>query len=155
MQANVVVYIDEVITKLGFYTVNTQMDLLEQMKTYSYAVLFLGLIFSILIILFVAISVLLIYSLLMISVETKTYEHAVMRLVGLSKSNFIFLILLKAIFFVIPSILSAFILIAPGLWLLSNLLGINNAPLHPKFGACMQALLLGIFIPIISALIPI
>ena len=44
----------------------------------------MGLIFDIIILLFVIISVLLIYSLLMISVETKTFEIGVMRMVGLA-----------------------------------------------------------------------
>ena len=48
-----------------------------------------GLIFDIMLILFVAISVLLIYSLLMINIETKTFDIGVMRLVGLSKGGFI------------------------------------------------------------------
>jgi len=125
------------------------------MRTYSYAVLFLGLIFGIIVILFVAISVLLVYSLLMISVETKTYEHAVMRLAGLSKPSFIFLILLKAFMFVLPSILTAFILIAPSLWIMSKLLGLENAPLNPSVGGCVQSLALGFFIPMASAVIPI
>lgn len=84
MKTTVTKYIDICVKKLGIYTVNSQMDLLGQMKTYSFAILFLGLIFAIIVILFVAISVLLVYSLLMVSVETKTYEHAVMRLAGLN-----------------------------------------------------------------------
>ena len=66
----------------------TYLDLLEQMRTYSMAVLFIGLIFGILLMLFVIVSILLIYSLLLISVETKTFEIGVMRLVGLSKTGF-------------------------------------------------------------------
>ena len=56
--------------------------------------MFLGLIFDIIILLFVILSVLLIYSLLMISVETKTFEIGVMRMVGLSKGGLIILVVL-------------------------------------------------------------
>lgn len=63
------------------------------MKTYSEAVLFIGLIFNIILILFVATSVLLIYALLMISVETKTFDTGVMRMLGLSKNGFVIMIL--------------------------------------------------------------
>ena len=62
------------------------------MKTYSTAILFLGLIFDIVILLFIILSVLLVYSLLMISVESKTFEFGVMRMVGLSKTGIIFMI---------------------------------------------------------------
>ena len=70
------------------------LDVLEEMELFSTAILFLGLIFDIIIRLFVFLSVLLIYSLLMISVESKTFEFGVMRMVGLSKSGLIYMILL-------------------------------------------------------------
>ena len=57
------------------------------------AILFLGLIFDIIILLFIVLSILLIYSLLMISVETKTFEFGVMRMVGLSKSGLVYMII--------------------------------------------------------------
>ena len=56
--------------------------------------MFMGLIFDIIILLFVVISILLIYSLLMISIETKTFEIGVMRMVGLSKPGIILMILI-------------------------------------------------------------
>jgi ABC-type antimicrobial peptide transport system permease subunit len=64
------------------------------MQTYSTAILFLGLIFDIIILLFIILSVLLVYSLLMISVESKTFEFGVMRMVGLSKTGIIFMIII-------------------------------------------------------------
>lgn len=70
------------------------MGLLETMKLSEIASLLLGLLFGIIIILFIVISVLLIYSLLMISVETKTFETGVLRLIGQSKLNCMSMILL-------------------------------------------------------------
>jgi len=46
--------------------------------------MFIGLIFDVIVILFVIVAILLIYSLLLISVETKTFEIGIMRMVGLS-----------------------------------------------------------------------
>ena len=63
------------------------------MKNYSYSVMFIGLIFNILLLIFIVVACLLIYSLLLISVETKTFEFGVMRLIGLTKAGFIGLIL--------------------------------------------------------------
>ena len=51
--------------------------------------MFIGLIFDVIVILFVIVAILLIYSLLLISVETKTFEIGIMRMVGLSQNNFI------------------------------------------------------------------
>ena len=79
---------------LGFYMPRSCMSLLETMKLTSAASLLLGLLFGIIIILFVVISILLIYSLLMISVETKTFENGVLRLLGMSKINCISMIII-------------------------------------------------------------
>lgn len=65
------------INSLGFYSMDIYLDLLTEMNSYQYAVMFIGLIFGVLTILFVIISILLIYSLLLISVETKTFEIGV------------------------------------------------------------------------------
>jgi ABC-type antimicrobial peptide transport system permease subunit len=59
------------------------------MEVYSAAVLFMGLIFDLIVTLFVVIAVLLIYSLLMVSVETKTFQVGVLRMVGMTKIGII------------------------------------------------------------------
>jgi ABC-type lipoprotein release transport system permease subunit len=78
---------------MGFYQPRVFMGLLQEMELLSTATLLLGLVFSIIVILFIVISILLIYSLLMISVETKSFENGVLRLVGLSKANCVHMIL--------------------------------------------------------------
>lgn len=85
------------------------------MKLTSVASLLLGLLFGVIVILFIVISILLIYSLLMISVETKTFETGVLRLVGMSKLNCISMILIQAMMFVIPSIILGYIASIPAL----------------------------------------
>ena len=86
------------------------------MQITSYATLMIGLIFDIMLILFVTISVLLIYSLLMINIETKTFEIGVMRMTGLSKGGFIAMIAIQAVMFVLPSLISAFACVLPVMW---------------------------------------
>ena len=100
---------------LGFYQASASMTLLETMKLSSAASLLIGLLFGIIVILFVVISILLIYSLLMISVETKTFENGVLRMLGLSKVNCIFMILIQSIMFVIPSIILGYCASIPAL----------------------------------------
>lgn len=78
---------------LGLYDLNTNLSLLRSMQNYSFGVLFIGLIFDILLLIFIVVACLLIYSLLLISVETKTFEIGVMRLIGLTKGGFVGLIL--------------------------------------------------------------
>jgi len=94
IQSEVVRYAADVVGALGFYPVRVSLDVLKAMEIFSQAILFLGLIFDMIILLFIALSVLLIYSLLMISVESKTFEFGVMRMQGLNKSGLIYMIFL-------------------------------------------------------------
>ena len=98
---------------VGFFDINAAYELLDKMKTTEAPLLFIGLIFNILLLIFILVSVLLIYSLLLISVETKTFEIGVMRLMGLSKIGFIALILTESMCFVFPSIVAGFICSMP------------------------------------------
>ena len=118
IQANVLSYSNQVTDALGFYPIVLYMALAEQMEDYSQIILFVGIVFNIIIIMFVIVSVLLIYSLLMISVETKTFETGVMRLVGLSQAGFIGMIFMQALMFVLPSVICGFAAAVPGIWLL-------------------------------------
>ena len=135
------------------------MPLLQEMKLTSAASLLLGLLFGIIVILFVVISVLLIYSLLMISVETKSFENAVLRLIGLSKWNCITMILIQSLMFVLPSIVLGYIGSIPCLAYIFNFIfkqasGVSLPPI-PTAGATVQALILGLLIPLASSVIPI
>ena len=85
------------------------------MQQLSYATLLLGLVFGIIAILFIVISVLLIYSLLMISVETKTFENGVLRLIGLSQFNVVGMIIVQSVLFVLPSIVLGYAVSIPSL----------------------------------------
>jgi ABC-type antimicrobial peptide transport system permease subunit len=128
------------------------------MKLTSVASLLLGLLFGIIVILFVVISILLIYSLLMISVETKTFENGVLRLIGLNKTNCISMILIQSFIFVVPSIVCAYGASIPALMYVYSIMikdqGIKLSPL-PAIAATVQALVLGFLIPMISSLLPI
>ena len=92
IQKTVLNYSNKIVEMMGFYPVASSFDLLNVMQLLSYAVLFIGLIFNLLLILFIAISILLIYSLLMITTETKTFDFGVMRLIGLSSTGFVTMI---------------------------------------------------------------
>ena len=116
IKSNVLGYSDEIINALGFYPVTCASELLTYMQVFSFAILFLGLVFDIILILFVIISVLLIYSLLMITTETKTFDTGVMRLIGLSSYGFVAMIFTQAVLFVIPSIICAYICSFPSLY---------------------------------------
>ena len=121
--------------------------------------LFIGLIFKVLLLIFIVVSVLLIYSLLLISVETKTFEIGVMRLMGLSKAGFVALILTESMCFVFPSIVAGYICAMPILSLIYGYVFTEDMGFMPSiipgFGATLQALAIAITIPCVSSILPI
>lgn len=152
-------YFNEISDMLGFYPIIIKMDLLDAMSDFSDAILFLGLIFNIIIALFTCISCLLIYSLLMISVETKTFETGVMRMIGLNKNSFITMILVQAFMFVLPSIVAGFALSIRSLTNIYDLifteeLGVTAVP-FPNNKAIILATSVAILIPCVSSIAPI
>ena len=85
--------IDKPIKALGFFTVDPQLDLLKAVKSFANIELMVGLVFSVITLLFASIATLLIYSLLMITTETKRFENGLMSVVGLSKRSYVLMIL--------------------------------------------------------------
>jgi len=104
------------------------------------------------------ISVLLIYSLLMLSMESKSFELGVMRMVGLNKINVMLLIVLQSIMFVIPSIVSGF-LVSFGFLQVAKVYAESELNMDfdaiPSIGSILQALFLSTLIPLCSSIIPI
>ena len=77
---------------LGYFNIHSHPSLMEELLLFNYAVMFIGLVFDILLIIFVTVAALLVFSLLLISVESKTFEFGVMRLVGLTEMGFVSLV---------------------------------------------------------------
>ena len=129
------------------------------MQIFSAGILAIGLVFDIMLIMFIMISVLLIYSLLMITIETKTFDTGVMRMVGLSGKGFVAMIFTQALMFVLPSLVFALIAVVPSLWFIYDKIEKTklawSIALLPSYGAVAQGLAIGILIPTLSAIIPI
>ena len=79
---------------MGFFNSYSYPELLNELKFFDLSVLFLGLIFDVLLIIFIVVAILLVFSLLLIQVESKTFELGVMRLVGLTRLGFISMVLI-------------------------------------------------------------
>ena len=153
-------YMDSITETFGFYPIFGQNDLLTTMTVFNFSLVFLKLVFDVVIILFVIISVLLIYSLMMITTETKTFDIGIMRLVGLSSSGFVAMIFTQAVMFVIPSIIFGYICAYPVLYLIFSKLfdgSLHDAGVSivPSAVATTEAMGVGLLIPTLSAIIPI
>jgi ABC-type antimicrobial peptide transport system permease subunit len=95
----------------------------------------------------------------MISVESKTFEFGVMRMVGLPKAGIVHMVILQSFMFVLPAVLAGFILSMPTLGALQGIIfsqeSFPERNYLPNFYAVLQALFIGFVIPILSSLVPI
>lgn len=74
---------------LGYDTVNSNLPVLSDLQSSAILLQFLGLIFSVVVVLLSALAIFLIYSLLMVSVETRTWELGVLRMVGVTRRGIV------------------------------------------------------------------
>ena len=159
IKRNVLNELNKMNEALGFFNIASKPTVIRDLVVYDFALLFIGLIFDILLIIFIVVAVLLIYSLLLISVETKTFEFGVMRLVGLTKFGFISLILTQAGMFVMPAVILGFLLSFPAIYFLYSSLfdsSLGYMPSTvPSMFALIMALFVGLLIPLLSSIVPI
>ena len=95
----------------------------------------------------------------MITIETKTFDTGVMRLLGLSRGGFVALIFTQSLMFVLPSLILAFICVVPSLWFIYSKIEDEkqewSLQLLPDLSASLLGLAVGVLIPALSAIIPI
>ena len=93
---------------LGYFPVQVTSGILDRIKTLEMGILVVTLIFNLIKALLIVISILIIYSLLMVSIEAKNFEMAVTRMVGMSKNGVICLIVCQSFMYVIPALMASF-----------------------------------------------
>jgi ABC-type antimicrobial peptide transport system permease subunit len=108
MRRSITTYLQELEQFLGYYPIQVTSVILDKIQTLEMGILIVNLIFNLIKSLLIMISILIIFSLLMISIESKYFEIAVIRMVGLKKHGVIGLIICQSFLYVIPAISSAF-----------------------------------------------
>mmetsp|Transcript_30937 Transcript_30937/g.27367 ORF Transcript_30937/g.27367 Transcript_30937/m.27367 type:complete len:266 (+) Transcript_30937:457-1254(+) len=145
--------------ELGYYPVDINLPLLHQMNQLNFAALFLGLVFSIILILFMVISVILIYGVLLVNVEQESFKIRTKRILGLSRISVAKDIIVQTLTFSVPGIVLAFACSFPLLRMIyfygfEQTLNLKLDP-NPTNKAMCTGMLVGLFIPLISSFIPI
>lgn len=85
-------YLNSVIDHLGFYAVTVDSPLLKEMNTLGRTIATYSFLLDMVLTIFIGISTLLIHSLIMIKVETKTFEIGIMRMVGVNHKDLVLMI---------------------------------------------------------------
>jgi hypothetical protein len=143
---------------LGFPIYQCTLPVLTELQDKNYLTIFLQLILNVVIITLMTLSILLIYSILTVSVETRARELGVLRMLGMRRVGTVHLLLVQSSLYSLPAL-------AIGLVLASFLYGIlvgtlkntTNITIPPVLSttAIMGAVGLAVLVPLFSALLPI
>eukprot|EP00835_Amoeboradix_gromovi_P004255 NODE_321_length_11054_cov_0.461524.p1 type:complete len:965 gc:universal NODE_321_length_11054_cov_0.461524:755-3649(+) len=145
-------------TLLGYDEVVTSLPILVYLQDQRFFISMLNLLLSLVVVVLGSISVFLIYSLLMTSVETKIFETGIARMIGFRKINIYATLILQGLFYSIPGccfglLASQVAFIFVGQYL-NDLLQVVLAVRISSRGILI-AFLLGFFIPIFASIVPV
>lgn len=102
-------FIDKILTKPE-ENLSISKPLIDEMEELFFGAVFFGLILNLVIIIMFSLSIILIYSLLLITMETSTFDLGMMRLIGESKFSLMIITIIQCISFSIPAFLIGYIL---------------------------------------------
>ena len=142
----------------SFPQVNIDLPILNTLYGFRFFSLFLGLILSVILTILFILSTMLIYSLLMISIETRTFELGVHRMVGMQTTGIIKMLLTQACSYSVPAwvvgLILSQLLAAYITSLLEARVEVPVSRLLTSY-AIWVATFLGLVIPLIAAILPI
>eukprot|EP00158_Paraphelidium_tribonemae_P009260 Partr_v1_DN28816_c1_g1_i1_m33460 putative FtsX-like permease family len=154
----IVDWASSIVFALDYTQLDSRMPVLKELEGTQLVNAFLNLIFSLVIVMMGGLSIFLIYSLLMVSVETRTFEMGVFRMIGLTKNGLVLMIMIQALMYAVPGW---------GLGLLGGQLtwifvrGILETLLKTDIGAFLvpsaisTSTVIGLVVPIFAAVLPI
>jgi len=143
---------------LGFHIVRPYQPVLDQLAVFSIVAVFLQLVFTVIIFTLMYLCVILLYSLLVAQVETRTFEMGVMRMVGLRRPQLLLLILYQALAYALPSYLPGLLTAQLAAWILSrNFQASTGVAISSWLSPTSLALsaFFGLLIPLLAAILPI
>lgn len=158
IQTNLINFSSKIMYFLGFNQIDSRFPILNLLFNFRFLSLFLGLIITIIITILSILSIILIYSLLLINVETRTFELGVLRLMGMSKMGIIIIVLLKSFSYSLPGWLFGLIFGQLSYLFISQLLSYYLEIQLNYFLSIKSILissLIGLIIPILSSILPI
>ncbi|KAI3651558.1 hypothetical protein MP228_002861 [Amoeboaphelidium protococcarum] len=155
---DIIGWASDIVYAAGFTQIQSNLSLLSNLKKTNIFSAFLNLIFGIVFLILGGLSIFLIYSLLMVSVETKTFEYGIFRMVGMTKIGVVSLILTQAILYALPAWVLGLI-VSQLVWLGFKALMAQmiNADVGPYLSGAsiVVATVVGLVVPILAAILPI
>ena len=108
---NGVIYANEITKTIdSIYHMKVTMPVIRGLNQFKYGVVLLNMVLNIIIFALFGLSLILIYSLLLITTETNSFEFGILRLIGNTKRNVILIIIMQCISFSVPGFFLAFLI---------------------------------------------
>ncbi len=140
------------------FNVGITLPIVNALKGSSNASVFLGLMLYMTIFILFFLSIILIYSLLTITLETSSLELGILRLIGTNKNSVIYIVLMQCLFFSVPAYILAFIAQFPVFRGVSRVLS-NLSSSDININISSSAIFLSLFLtnlaPLLAAIIPV
>lgn len=153
-----IAFSNRVIFKLGIAQVGVDMPVLRGLQGTEMVSMFLGLILNVIIFILLFLSIVLIYSLLMISVETRTFEMGILRMIGMTRPSLVSMLLVQAFAYALPAwIIGMLIALAAYAGAATIIGGITGAAIPKLVTSTGFALstLIGFIVPVAASILPI
>ena len=158
VQQNVVGYASKLSYFLGWIELNINLDLLSSMKDASSTMLSLGVVLDIIIFVLIVLSILLLYSLIVINIASKTFTIGIFRMLGMSRKNVLCLLEAQAVSYALPSWSLGLIIAQVAAVYVLNMLGASsNIHLNPLLTttSIMIATIVGLGMSMVASILPI
>jgi ABC-type antimicrobial peptide transport system permease subunit len=97
-----------ILENVGVYSVEPSMPILYQMARMSYFGMFIGVILKLIVFSLFCLSVLMMYNMMMIGVETRNFDFGMLRTVGMNKKSLMLTVLVDSLKYVLVANLVAF-----------------------------------------------
>ena len=148
----------DVAYRVGYPDMDVYPVVMSTLDPFAYVSIFLGLIINMSVFVLMLLCVVLIYSLLMINVESRTFEMGVLRMIGSRRAGLVGLLVTQALTYALPAIvlgLPLAQLLGLGVFRVISVIASIDFPNLLTGNAVAVAAVLGIVIPLLSAVLPI
>ena len=158
IQRQFAVHASNIVFFLGYTQIDVATPIESQFFDLRYGALFFQLILDVILMTLCVFSFMLLYSLLIISVETRTFELGILRMIGMNRKSLIKLLLHQSLFFSLPSWICGLLLSEFAIfWLLTHFSDVIGYKIHPfvSNNGLIRATAVGLLVPLISSILPI
>ncbi|EPY19397.1 FtsX domain-containing protein [Strigomonas culicis] len=158
IRASVAAWGTVITESVGTFQLTATMPIVSYLKNMDYMMSFIGLTAKLVVVAFALLSILLIYSLLTVGIETRSYDLGIQRMIGLNRSDLVLTVLANAYFFATPAWATGLILGQLLFWIVRIVLVVIYDISLNKFisgSSVVWGTMAGLVIPLVASIVPI